>query len=323
MAKKTSNSKKKKPDSSKDISKALSLLGDKGFTGNTYPEVEVIPTEIEALNHVVLGCGGLPRGRVMEIYAPPSVGKSTLCYWFIGQVQEQGGVCALWDAEGTYSREYGASCGINNDELIMPDFSLGNEALFQVKKLLTTNMIDLMVVDAVPSLQPEMSSETKEDKDPNMREKLERANMLSQFFSDLSGGFTMRKAKGSKNWLECPVTGSRYHKLRNKKTCLIFVNHAKDKIGVMFGDPTTTPGGKGLKFASSIRIGMEESTTSKTKDDFGRPSYRVSRVKAAKNKLAPPFGTIKMKMLREGGVEIFGDDVEVEYDDSEDFDDIE
>ena len=313
----------KKSSASKEISKALSLLGDKGFTASTYPEVEVIPTDIEALNHVVFGCGGLPRGRVLEIYAPPSVGKSTFCYWLIGQVQKRGGICVLWDAEGTYSPEYGAACGINNDNLIMPEFGLGNEILFQIKKLLASNTVDFMVIDSVPSLQPEMSSESKEDKDPNMREKLERATMLSQFFTDLSGGYTIRTAKASKKFIECPVVGGRNHKLRNKKTCLAFINHAKDKIGVMFGDPTTTPGGKGLKFASSIRIGMEESTMSKDKDDFGRPSYRVSRVKAAKNKLAPPFGTIKMKMLREGGVKIFGDDVEVEYDSDQAFDDIE
>lgn len=313
---------KKSSGHSKEISKALSLLGDRGFTGDTYPEVEVIPTEIEALNHIVFGCGGLPRGRVLEIFAPPSVGKSTLCYWLIGQVQKQGGVCVLWDAEGTYSREYGAACGINNKKLIMPDFSLGNEALFQIKKLLASNTVDFMVIDSIPSLQPEMSSESKEDKDPNMREKLERANMLSMFFSDITGGYSIRVAPKSKKFIECPVTGSKIHKLRLKKTCIAFINHAKDKIGVMFGDPTTTPGGKGLKFTSSIRIGMEESTKSKNKDEFGRPSYRVSRVKAAKNKLAPPFGTIKMKMMREGGVKIFGDDVEVEYDEQE-FDDIE
>jgi len=305
----------KKKDSSKSISKALSLLGEKGLTANTYPEVEVIPTDIETLNHVVFGCGGIPRGRVIEIYAPPSVGKSTLCYWLIGQVQKRGGVCALWDAEGTYSQSYGESCGINNDELIMPDFDLGNDLLFQVKKLLASNVIDFMVVDAVPSLQPEMASESKEGKDHNMRERLERANMLSMFFSDITGGFTMRASKSSKKFIECSTTGDIVHKLRNKKTCLAFINHAKDKIGVMFGDPTTTPGGKGLHFASSIRIGMEESTKSKDKDDFGRPSYRVSRVKAAKNKLAPPLGGCKIKMLREGGVKIFGDDVEVEYDD--------
>jgi len=309
---------KKKSDNSKAIKSALSLLGDRGRTADQTPDIGVIPTSINVLNHVVMGCGGLPRGRVVEIYAPPSVGKSTLCYWLIGEVQRQGGHCALFDAEGTYLADYGQGCGINNEQLITPEFSLGNEALFQIKKLLASDILDLIVVDSVPNLQPEMGSETKEDKDPNMREKLERANMMSQFFSDIGGGFSMRTSKGSKKFIECPNTGEKIHKLRNKKTCLIFINHAKDKIGVMFGNPTTTPGGKGLHFASSIRIGMEESSKSKNKDEDGIHDFIISRVQAAKNKLAPPYGKCKIKMMRDGGVKVEGNDIEVEYEEEED-----
>ena len=117
-------------DNSKAIEEALGVLGGSATIASEIPEVDTIPTDINVLNTEVLGCGGIPRGRIVELYAKPSVGKSTLAYWLMGQVQKRGGVSALFDAEGCYLRDYGEACGINNNELILPDFLCTNGIAF-------------------------------------------------------------------------------------------------------------------------------------------------------------------------------------------------
>lgn len=295
-----------------NIEKALAVLGDTARVASKKPELDIIPTDIYELNDIVLGCGGLPRGRVLEIYAPESVGKSTLCYWLAGQVQKRGGVVVLFDAEGSYVPKYGAQQGIDNDALILPEFTTGNDALFKIKQLIATNSVDLIIVDSVPGLQPKEIKDIKDDEDRNMREKLARANMLTEFSNDLMGGYrikdtssTSKKTKYIKN-----ADKKDLHRVHDSKVCLIFINHAKTKIGVMFGDPTNTPGGKALKFLSSIRIGMEYKKKSQEKSETGEPVYKLIYVTAAKNKLAPPLNKIVIQLNTHGSIEYGGPSLE-------------
>ena len=245
---------------------------------------------------------GIPRGRIIELYAKPSVGKSTLAYWLMGQVQKRGGVSALFDAEGCYLRDYGEACGINNDELILPDFHLGEDALYKIKLLVASNSCDLIVIDSMPALQPGNMSEQTEAVSLKMNLRLERAKMFTIFFNDLMGGFQVKpQGKGSRFLKN--KDGSTVHKIYDKKTAIIFINHAKDKIGVMFGERTYTPGGDAINFASSIRLGMSYMKKSKQKDERGQSKWKVIRIKAPKNKLAPPLNEMDIKMHRDGRIE--------------------
>lgn len=283
------------------IEQALSILG-KARRGSERASVEVIPTEIKEFNDSILGCGGLPRGKVIELYSAESVGKSTLAYWLIGQVQKAGGNAALFDAEGAYLPKYGEACGINNDRLILPEFDLGEDALFKVRLLLATNTMDLIVVDSMPSLQPKLAAQQISGELLKMNQRLERAKMFTIFFNDLSGGYNIKpEGKNQKNIRA--LDGTDLHKIYNTKTCLIMINHAKKKIGVMFGERIYTPGGDAINFISSIRIGMDYIRKSKERDKNKLPIYKVIKIKAVKNKLAPPLCEFNIKMLRAGGIE--------------------
>ena len=297
------------------VDQILKILGGQSRRAADSPDVDVIPTEFEVINHIVFGCGGIPRGRAIEMYAPESAGKTTFAQWLIVQVQKAGGVAAFFDAEGTFSPDYAESSGINLKELVMPDFETGNDLLYKVKLLLATNTVDLVVVDSIPAIQPEYGMDVKDAVDPNMRERLARAIMLTEFCNAIQGGYRIKKP-GAKGFLS--EGGTDLHKLRNKKTCIVFINHAKSKIGVMFGDKTNTPGGKALKFLASIRLSIEYSSRSKTKDDLGRPKYKISRIESIKNKLAPPFGKTKLRFHQDGTIHLHEGDVEIEYEELDD-----
>jgi len=284
------------------ITAALDILGGSGTVASQRRQLETVPVELAGFNDRVLGCGGLPRGRIMELYAKPSIGKSTLAYWFIGQVQKQGGIGALFDAEGAYLPDYGASCGINNDKLILPEFGLGEDAIYKLKLLLASNTCDIIVIDSMPALQPELSSEMIGAFSLKMNQRLERAKMFTILFNDLMGGFQVKHPQKGKGMIKND-DGTTLHKIYDKKACLIFINHAKDKIGVMFGERTYTPGGDAINFASSIRLGMSYMKKSKQKDERGQPVFKIIRVKAPKNKLAPPLCETDIKMFRDGHLE--------------------
>ena len=295
----------KKAKSSKpidNITAALDVLGGSGIVASETRNLDVIPTDIQGLNDSVLGCGGLPRGRIIEMYAKPSVGKSTLAYWFMGQAQKQGGVAALFDAEGAYLPTYGASCGIDNDKLILPEFGLGEDALYKLKLLIASDSCDIIVVDSMPALQPGGSSEQVEAVSLKMNQRLERAKMFTILFNDLMGGFKVKSPIKGKGFIK-DADGNEVHKIYNKKASLIFINHAKDKIGVMFGERTYTPGGDAINFASSIRLGMNYMKKSRQKDENGQPLFKQVRIKAPKNKLAPPLCEYDLKLWRDGRVE--------------------
>ena len=296
---------------------ALDILGKAGKIGSSKPELEVIPTDIPEFNEKILGCGGIPRGKIIEMYAKESVGKSTLAYWLLGQAQKAGGVAALFDAEGAYLPDYGAKCGINNDELILVDFDLRNDALFKIQLLLATNAVDLIVVDSMPALQPALVAEKTDASALKMNERLERAKMFTVFFNEIMGGYKIKSDEKGAKFITQIVDGKKttIHKMSNKKAGLIFINHAKDKIGVMFGQRTYTPGGDAINFASSIRLGMNYLKKSKKKDENDMPIFKHVKVTAAKNKLAPPLMTMEMKLWRDGRVEALEDWVEEEVED--------
>ncbi|MAH07815.1 hypothetical protein CMI38_06215 [Candidatus Pacearchaeota archaeon] len=287
---------------SKAIDEALGLLGESGTLASERKKLEVIPTDIDDLNEKVLGCGGIPRGRIIELYSKPSVGKSTLAYWMIGQVQKQGGVGALFDAEGAYLRDYGESCGIDNSKLILPEFNLGEDALYKLKLLLASNTCDVIVVDSMPALQPGKISEQIDASSMKMNMRLERAKMYTIFFNDLMGGFQVKPPGKGIRFIK-KEDGTTVHKIYETKTNLIFINHAKDKIGVMFGERTYTPGGDAINFASSIRIGLSYMKKSKQKGEDGQSKWKIVRIRTPKNKLAPPLNEIDLKMFRTGAIE--------------------
>jgi len=299
-----------KSDNTKAINSALSVLGNSGRVASQKKPLEVIETDIPEVNDYLFGTGGIPCGRIIELYAPESVGKSTFAYWLIGQVQKREGTAALFDAEGSYLKDYGEKYGVNNDELIIPEFFTGEDALFKLKLLLATNTIDLIVVDSIPGLQPSKNVDDKDGSSKSMNQKLARADMLTNFFNDITGGYrvngkALTDPKGKAKYIKDPITGSDFHKSYQKKTCIIFINHAKNKVGVMFGDKTSTPGGRSLKFASSMRIGMEYQKKSKQINDLNQPLYKVINVTAAKNKLAPPLVKIQLKIATSGGIDIY------------------
>lgn len=293
-------------DSTKSIQDALALLGGGARVASSKAPLQVIPTDLAVINDIVFGCGGIPRSKVIEIYSKPSVGKSSLFYWLVGQVQKRKGAAALFDGEGSYYPAYGEACGIINNELILPDFTFGEDALYQIKLLLAMDLLDLIGVDSMPALQPFSASEATSDP-KSMNQNLARAKMFTGFFNDIMGGFEIKgpngkKVKSSKRYV---IDGESYdtiHKIHDKKASLIMINHAKDKVGVMYGERTYTPGGDSINFASSIRIGMSYIGKSKKKGDDGQPLFREVSIKAVKNKLAPPYNETVIRLWRKGGI---------------------
>ena len=296
-----------------DLNRALDALQGSATTASKKPAPEVIPLGIPLLDDYLFGCGGLPRGRVIEIYAKESVGKSTFSYWLAGVVQKAGGVVALFDAEGTYLADYGAKCGIDNDKLILPIFTYGEEALDQMKMLVATNSVDLIIGDAMPSFQPKFNMEQIAGERITMNKKLERAKMFTGFFNDLSGGYRI-KPPGKNQKFVTDKTGNTYHKIQHSKTTMIWINHAKTKIGIMFGERTYTPTGDAINFITSMRIGL--SLIKKKIDSHKQLVYKIIQIKAVKNKCGIPLKTVQVKMFLNGMIEPI-DEGELEIDPSE------
>ncbi len=220
-------------------------------------DVEAIPTGALSLD-MALGVGGMPRGRIVEIYGPESSGKTTLTLSIVAQAQKLGGIAAFVDAEHAMDPDYARKLGVNIDELLVSQPESGEQALQIVETLVRSSAIDIIVVDSVAALVP------KAEIDGEMGESLPglQARLMSQ---------ALRK-------LTALVAKSR--------TCVVFINQLREKIGVMFGSPETTPGGKALKFYSSVRLDIRRIETIKNGQDA--VGNRV-RVKTVKNKCAPPF----------------------------------
>jgi recombination protein RecA len=269
-------------DESKQLELAIAQIERQFGTGSVmrlgsseFESWPSVPTGAMSLDRV-LGIGGLPRGRVVEIYGPESSGKSTLALSVVAQAQKQGLRCAYVDSEHALDPVYMQAVGIDLDELLLAQPDYGEQALEIVDKLIRTGELGVIVIDSVASLIPKAELEGEmESQQMGLQ-----ARMMAK---------AMRKLVGLAN---------------QHKTLLIFINQLRNKIGVMFGNPETTPGGMALKYAASVRIDIRKKED--IKDKSGNPIGITSKVKIIKNKMAPPMKVTEFNIYYGKGIDEYG-----------------